>query len=80
MCFLGKKMDNEEFKQFSQRFRDLCIAAHGTNNGKDRDDRDWGYRKICNRLSELKSSYTLKVDSNTKEIGLELIDSQTNAE
>ena len=76
----GKKMNENDFKEFSEQFRSLCVAAFGTNGGKDHPKRDWGIRKISNRLEELGNGYFLEVDPITKIARLELINTQSDTE
>lgn len=77
---IGKKMNEEDFSRFSEQFRSLCVAAFGTNGGKDHPKRDWGLRKISNRLDELDWGYFLKVDPITKIAWLELTDTEPDNE
>lgn len=77
---VGKPMNDVEFAHFCEQFRDLCVAAFGTNGGRDRLDRDWGLQKITNKLGELDNGYILRMDRTTKMVRLELIGTQLDTE
>ena len=60
----GCEMNEASFAEFSLEFRSKCIAAYGkAPGGKDREDRDWKWIKINNKLAELQLPYNIKNDA-----------------
>lgn len=61
---VGRNMSEQEFQDFAIKFRFFCVEAYGKGrNGKDRDDRAWGWHKIDNKLAELGGQYRLQFDA-----------------
>lgn len=61
--FAGRKLDQEEFKSFADKFRDQYIESFGTGHGgKDRGDRSWGWKKITGKMSELHIAAQIRED------------------
>lgn len=58
------EMNERSMQVFSKDFCDKCIAAYGKNGPKDRDDRQWKFRKINNKLKELELQYHLEKTEN----------------
>lgn len=69
----GQNMDESEFREFADKFRDLCVATYGKGRGgKDRDDRTWGCRKIANKLREFGGQYCLHFNPNERAYYIEM--------